>query len=180
MEETLRELPKKAKDKHNEHKKYFAKLKKKPPKNLDKIMVELHDAEFEKTDCLACANCCKTTSPIFTTKDINRIAKHFRIKEQRFIETYLSVDEDNFHVLKSAPCTFLADDNSCSIYDVRPKACAEYPHTDRRDFHKISEITLKNTAICPATFNIVEAMKKAVDVGKNPRGEKHRFNGGRH
>lgn len=177
MEETLRELPKKAKDKHKEHKKYLTKLKNKPPKNLDRMMVELHDAEFEKTDCMTCANCCKTTSPIFTPKDIHRIAKHFRIKEQRFIETYLQVDEDDFHVLKTAPCTFLADDNSCSIYDVRPKACAEYPYTNRRDFQRINEITLKNIAICPATYNIVEAMKKAVDMGKNPRGEKSKFNG---
>lgn len=177
MQDIINDLPEKAKDTYTENKKFFTKLKNKPPKNLDSVMVKLHDAEFEKTDCLDCANCCKTTSPIFTTKDINRIAKHFRIKEQRFIETYLVVDEDNFFVLKSAPCTFLADDNTCSIYDVRPKACQEYPHTDRRNFHKISEITLNNLSICPAAFNIVEAMKKTIDVGKNSKGKKFKFNG---
>ena len=178
MEQILKELPKKAKDKYNEHKKFFAKIKKKTPKHLDNIMSELHDAEFKKTDCLTCANCCKTTSPIFTEKDIHRISKHFRMKQQRFIETYLEVDEDNFHVLKTAPCSFLDEqDNSCSIYDVRPKACQEYPHTNRRNFHKISEITLVNTAICPATFNIVEAMQKAINVGVNPKGKKYKFNG---
>jgi Fe-S-cluster containining protein len=25
------------------------------------------------------------------------------------------------------------DDNKCSIYEVRPKACREYPHTDRKN-----------------------------------------------
>ena len=107
MEQILKKLPKKAKEKHNEHKKFFAKLKRKTPKHLDTIMSDLHDAEFKKTDCLTCGNCCKTTSPIFTEKDIFRISKHFRIKQQRFIETYLQVDEDNFYVLKTAPCSFL-------------------------------------------------------------------------
>ena len=32
--------------------------------------------EFKKTDCLDCGNCCKTTSPIFTDKDIERISKY--------------------------------------------------------------------------------------------------------
>ena len=44
----LSEINKLAKDKHNENKKYFDKLKKKPPKNLDYIMQELHDNEFKK------------------------------------------------------------------------------------------------------------------------------------
>jgi Fe-S-cluster containining protein len=122
-------------------------------------MEELHELEFEKTDCLQCANCCKTTSPIFTTKDIERISKSFRIKTRQFIVTYLNLDADSDYVLKSSPCTFLAADNTCNIYDVRPKACREYPHTNRKNFEKISDLTLKNVAICPATFNIVEALR---------------------
>lgn len=164
MEEILKDLPKKAKDKHKENKKFFAKLRKKPPKHLDLQMQELHEEEFKRTDCLTCANCCKTTGPLFTNKDIERIAKHFRQKPVQFIETYLRVDEDNDHVLKEVPCTFLGEDNYCSIYEVRPKACREYPHTDRKDFHKISNITLNNTAICPAAYNIVEEMKKRIKL----------------
>lgn len=159
MEEILKNLPHKAKEVHKENKKFFSKLKKKPPKHLDSLMQELHDAEFERTDCLECANCCKTTGPLFTDKDIARISKHFRIKEQQFIETYLRVDEDNDYVLQQLPCTFLGADNYCSIYEVRPKACREFPHTDRRKFQQISNLTLKNVAVCPAAFNIVEAMK---------------------
>ena len=160
MEEILKNLPHKAKEVHKENKKFFSKLKKKPPKHLDSLMQELHDAEFERTDCLECANCCKTTGPLFTDKDIARISKHFRIKEQQFIETYLRVDEDNDYVLQQLPCTFLGADNYCSIYEVRPKACREFPHTDRRKFQQISNLTLKNVAVCPAAFNIVEAMKR--------------------
>ena len=63
MERIINELPEKAKEKWVENKKYFAKLKKRPPKRLDNIVHEIHDLEFESTNCLDCANCCKTTSP---------------------------------------------------------------------------------------------------------------------
>ena len=160
MDEVLRQLPKKAKEKYSENKKFFAKLKKKSPKNLDYIMQELHEAEFKRTDCLTCANCCKTTGPLFTNADVERISKSFRMKPQKFIDTYLQIDEENDFVLQQVPCTFLGADNYCSIYDVRPKACREFPHTDRKKFQQISNLTLKNVEICPAAFNIVEEMKK--------------------
>jgi len=164
MEEILKALPQRAKDTHIESNKFFAKLRRKPPKNLDALMLELHEAEFERTDCLSCANCCKTTGPLFTPKDIQRIAKHFKLKQQQFIARYLRVDEENDHVLQGVPCTFLGTDNYCSIYDVRPKACREFPHTDRKKFQQISNLTLKNVAICPAAFNIVEEMKKRLNT----------------
>lgn len=159
MQDYINQLPKLAKDKHKENKTFFSKLKKKPPKQLDYIMQELHEDEFKRTDCLACANCCKTTGPLFTDKDVARIAKHFKMKPQAFIDQFLRVDEDRDYVLQSVPCTFLGADNYCSIYEVRPKACAEFPHTDRKKFQQISNLTLKNVAICPAAFNIVEKMK---------------------
>lgn len=159
MEELLKQLPALAKDKHNQSKKFFAKLKKKPPKNLDVLMQQWHEEEFKHTDCLKCANCCKTTGPLFTQKDIERLSKHFKIKPQQFIDTYLRFDEDQDYVLQSVPCVFLGADNYCTIYDVRPKACREFPHTNRKKFHQIAHLTLKNVAICPAAFQIVEKMK---------------------
>ena len=163
MKEVLKQLPRRAAEKEGENKKFFARLKKKLPKNLDYIMQELHEAEFQKTDCLQCANCCKTTGPLFTNADIERIAKHLRLKQQQFIDTYLRVDEDHDYVLQQLPCHFLGTDNYCSIYSVRPKACREFPHTNRKKFHQISNLTLKNVAVCPAAFNIVEAMKKRIN-----------------
>lgn len=162
MENILKQLPQKAKEKHGENKKFFTKLKKKPPKDLDYIMQGLHEAEFERTDCLQCANCCKTTGPLFTKADIERIAKYFRLKPVDFIAKYLRQDEEDDFVLQAVPCTFLGEDNYCSIYEVRPKACREFPHTNRKKFQQISNLTLKNVAICPAAFNIVEAMKELI------------------
>ena len=160
MKDIIRKLPEKAKQKQGENKKFLQKLRKKPPKDLDITMQLLHEEEFSRTDCLECANCCKTTGPLFTDSDIVRIAKFLREKPQQFIENYLRIDEEGDCVLKQVPCAFLGADNYCSIYEVRPKACREYPHTDRKKFYQINDLTLKNVAICPAAFNIVEAMKK--------------------
>ena len=165
MEAFLKELPGLSKEKYPETKKYFDKLKKRTPNNLDFVVQELHTGEFKRTDCLTCGNCCKTTSPIFTEKDIQRIAKYVKMKEHIFISTYLERDPDDFYVLKTSPCSFLdLNDNMCTIYDVRPKACNEYPHTNRRKFIQLTTLTMKNTEICPAVYNIVEALKKKLPL----------------
>ena len=139
-------------------KKVFRKMKQAKPNDLDQKFHKGHEAEFKKMDCLSCANCCKTTSPIFRDADIRRISKHLRIKEGKFISDYLKMDEDQDYVLKSSPCSFLDNDNSCSIYDVRPLACREYPHTDRKNMFQVLEITAENSLICPAVARIVLAI----------------------
>lgn len=128
-------------------------------------MQDLHDEEFRKTDCLTCANCCKTTGPLFTTADIERISRRLRMKAQQFEEMYLRKDEDGDMVLQRVPCTFLDAGNFCTIYDVRPKACREYPHTDRKKFHQITNLTAKNLEICPATYRIIEELKRRLVKG---------------
>ena len=165
MNPSLEELPKLAEEAKKESKKYFSNLKRRTPKNLDPVMQELHEAEFKKTDCLSCGNCCKTTSPIFTEKDVERISKYLKMKVVNFESQYLERDEDDFMVLKSAPCNFFdTTDNTCFIYDVRPKACSEYPHTNRKKFIQITDLTLANVEICPAAYNIVEELKKRVPL----------------
>lgn len=159
MEDKIKQLPQRAKDTARETKSFFQRLKKRPPKQLDRIVGEIHEEVFEKTDCLSCANCCKTTGPLFEKKDIERIAKFLRLKPAQFEAKYLRVDEDNDWVLQKLPCSFLANDNACTIYEVRPKACREFPHTDRSKIYQIAQHTQKNVAICPAAFEIVEKMK---------------------
>tara|TARA_B100001057_G_C22779764_1_gene923180 strand:+ start:684 stop:1163 length:480 start_codon:yes stop_codon:yes gene_type:complete len=145
--------------KTKENKNFFKKLKGVKPKVLDQKMHQLHEEVFACTDCLKCANCCITTGPLFTDKDIGRIAKYLRIKPSEFTEKYLRIDEDKDYVLQQVPCTFLAEDNRCSIYDVRPKACREFPHTDRIKQQQILSLTQKNVAVCPAVYEIIEKLK---------------------
>ena len=143
-----------------EHRKFLEQLKKRPPKNLDYVVLDTHAEVFQKIDCLACANCCKTTGPLFTEKDVERIAHHLKLKAADFEKRFLRVDEEGDKVLQSLPCHFLSSDNMCSIYEVRPKACREFPHTDRKKIFQINNLTLKNTAICPAAFEFVGALEK--------------------
>jgi Fe-S-cluster containining protein len=160
MSDSLEKLPQLAADKKSQNQRFFRKLKARPPRELDTLMQELHHEEFRKTDCLQCANCCKTTGPLFTGADIDRIAAHLKMRPGQFVERYLRVDEDGDTVLQQLPCPFLDAENYCLIYEVRPRACREYPHTDRKKFHQITGLTLQNTAICPAAFRIVEELKK--------------------
>ena len=139
-------------------KKVFRKWKQAKPKDLDQKFHKEHISEFKKMDCLTCANCCKTTSPIFRDADIRRIAKHLRIKESQLIQNYLKMDEESDYVLQKSPCTFLGSDNKCDIYEVRPLACREYPHTDRKNMFQILELTAENTLICPAVARIVKTI----------------------
>ena len=143
-----------------DNRRFFKRLKNIKSSFLDKAIQSLHDEVFENTDCLACANCCKTTSPMFTDRDIIKIAKHLRLKPSVFFDKYLRTDEDKDYVLKSLPCTFLLNDNSCSIYKVRPKACREFPHTNRRKQTQLLKFTEKNVEVCPAVYEIIEKLKE--------------------
>ena len=162
MQTQLDNLKARAANSRRENIQYFKKLKKQKPRQLDQVMQALHEEAFDKTDCMQCANCCKTTSPLFLQKDIERLATYLKISPGQFIRQYLHMDEDGDFVFNEAPCPFLAADNYCMVYDHRPNACREYPHTDRRKFHQVLDITLKNTAICPAVYDIVERLKTII------------------
>jgi uncharacterized protein len=150
-----------AKARHPENQRLVQRLKRTKPKDLDDQFHELHHQAFQEIDCLQCANCCKTTSPIFIPADIDRLAKTFRMKPSTFVDTYLKVDQDNDYVLKNSPCPFLAPDNTCIVYDDRPRACREYPHTNRKRMYQILDLTLKNTLVCPAVARIVNKLEQS-------------------
>lgn len=86
------------------------------------------------------------------------------MKISDFEAKFLRIDEDQDWVLKTTPCFFLdQNDNKCNIYDVRPKACREYPHTDRKKIYQINNLMLKNTEICPAAYVFVEKLRKHLE-----------------
>lgn len=140
--------------------KFIEKLKREKPSDLDDTMHAIHEEVFAETDCMTCANCCKTISPIFKQKDIERVAKAMRMSPGPFIEKYLFMDEDGDFVLNTAPCPFLDSQNYCIVYNDRPQACRGYPHTDRKRVHQVLDITMLNTMVCPAVLDIVERLKE--------------------
>ena len=139
-------------------KKLIRQLKQKKPKDLDDQTHAAHQEVFETTDCLSCGNCCKTTSPVFTLNDVDRISKRLKMKPSTFTETYLTMDLDDDLVLKTAPCSFLDADNVCLIYSDRPSACRTYPHTDRKRIYQLLDLTYENSFVCPAVQDIIKKL----------------------
>ena len=135
-------------------------LVKKKPKNLDKIVHQLHFEEFDKIDCLECARCCKSLGPMIFESDIERMAAALKIKTPAFKDKYIKMDDEGDNIFKESPCPFLCYDNLCMIYENRPKACREYPHTDRKRFYQVAIKSYYNFSVCPAVFSIVEKLKQ--------------------
>lgn len=139
---------------------FLEKLRKNKPRDLDKLVHELHSEAFEKINCLECANCCKALGPMLFESDIDRMASAIKIKSSEFKNKYIKLDEDGDYIFNISPCPFLCDDNYCIIYSNRPKACREYPHTDRKRFYQVTAKTYYNTFTCPAVYSIVNELKK--------------------
>jgi len=156
----LQKLQEEANNSSKENKRFLEKLKKKKPKDLDIVVADLHYEVFEYIDCLECANCCKSISPVIIDRDIDRIAKHLKISPSEMTKQHLELDKDDDYVFRETPCPFLMPDNYCMIYEVRPRACREYPHTNRKRFFQINTLTWKNTFICPAVFDVVDKLKE--------------------
>ena len=163
MKVNLAELKNNAKRQRKFHQKIISQLEKSKPAITDNLFAEAHAEAFDKIDCLQCANCCQTTSPIVTDRDISRIATHLRIKQGELVSRYLKIDEDGDYVMQQAPCPFLQPDNYCQIYEVRPRACSTFPHTDRKPMQPVLHLTLKNTPICPAVFYILEKIGRSIN-----------------
>jgi Fe-S-cluster containining protein len=128
-------------------------------KKINQKAEEIHDSVFSKVDCLQCANCCKSIPPILNETDINRISRHLRVKTATFKDQYVHRDEDGDLVVNQSPCPFLGSDNYCSIYEVRPKACREYPHTNNFEFRKNIKLHAINATYCPGVYHILEELK---------------------
>jgi len=138
---------------------FFKKNRKKVEVSDLKIQA-VHQRISDRTDCLACGNCCRSLGPRITDKDVERLSKVVRMKSVDFIQTYLKVDEDGDMVFKAMPCPFLGADNYCAVYESRPKACREYPHTDRKKFYQIYMLSVKNAETCPIVYEVLEEIKQ--------------------
>lgn len=157
MNGLLERLPIEAKKRTPEWRRFYTKNKKRLEK-MDGVVHELHHAISANTECLECANCCRTLGPRITDKDAERIAKALNSTPGRLFATHLRTDEDGDMVFRSMPCPFLDADNYCTIYEVRPKACREYPHTDRKRFFQIYALSMTNASTCPIVFEVLEQL----------------------
>lgn len=126
----------------------------------DQKVQNIHDQIFEEINCLECANCCKTTPALLTGPDIKRIAKFLKMPPKIFNRQYLLEDVNGEMSFRKVPCVFLEKDNWCSIYEVRPESCQDYPHTGSGSFRKRAGLHKENLKVCPAAFEIIKRLEK--------------------
>jgi Fe-S-cluster containining protein len=146
-------------------KRFISRLVKNPPRGFLSLLKETDKQVWKETDCLSCANCCKTMSPTYTKSDIRRISAHEGLTEKEFIKKWLRRDRSGDYLNKTEPCQFLdLKTNYCRIYPIRPKDCAGFPHHTKRSFADYDHIFKQNVEYCPATYRWVELMKEKAEA----------------
>lgn len=165
----LRTFKKKAQKNKRIFRRFLSKLEKNPPRAFKKSIAEIEKQVWVETDCLSCANCCKTMTPTFTKQDMKRISAHFGQTVGEFQEKWLKRERggERDWLNKSEPCQFLnLKDNKCSIYEIRPADCAGFPHLTKK-FSDFAHIHKQNVEYCPATYKLVEKMMERASLQVN-------------
>src|SRR6266545_1573551 len=160
MSVNLRSFKQRVRHRKSAFRKFLTKLEKKPPKKLDQLTIAVEKEVWREIDCLTCANCCKTMTPTYTPKDIKRISAYLNMTPQEFKNKWLYYDKkDGDWMNVSRPCQFLdLKTNMCTIYEVRPKDCAGFPHFTRKKMVDYMHVHKQNIEYCPATFKMVQKM----------------------
>ena len=127
---------------------------------LDAIVEEITDDVWSKIDCTTCGNCCKTLQIVVDKDDIKRLAPKLGLTPAKFEAEYVTANEFRDMCFKSSPCRFLGDDNRCTVYEHRPKACRDFPYLRDRNFRSRSMMMIEKTAICPIVFNVFQRIKR--------------------
>jgi Fe-S-cluster containining protein len=161
--EELRNLKLKAESKEDVYKTLKKKIKESKFYDVNTMMYSAHDEAFQQTDCLNCANCCKSIPPMLENEDVRRIAKHMKMPVTDFRKKFMTRDSDGDPVFQKTPCHFLGKDNKCSIYDIRPKACAEYPFTNYPNTKSVFGMIVNNAGLCPAVSRVLDTMEKNLE-----------------
>ena len=133
-------------------------LKEQDADEVDSLVNQLHKELFEGFDCVACSNCCKEIVPEIEDDEIAPISKRLGIDEIDFRNKYLVKSEDGYEINKK-PCPFLTE-KGCSIYEIRPKNCREYPYTDKDEITCRLINLICNCEVCPIVFEIFERLKE--------------------
>jgi Fe-S-cluster containining protein len=157
---TLRAFKKRMPQHKARLRRFLSKIEKKAPKDLDRNTARLDTETWKEINCLECANCCKVMTPTYTSKDLKRISKHFKMSVAEFKKKWLYKDKSGDWMNTTTPCQFLQKDNKCSIYAIRPADCSGFPHITKKKVIDYIHIQKQNIEFCPATFKVVEKMEE--------------------
>jgi len=161
----LRSFKQKARNRKTKMRRFLSRLEKQTPVRFDQKINLLEKEVWQETDCLTCANCCKTMTPTFNNKDIKRISAHFKMTPETFKDKWLRREKggDRDWMNKTEPCQFLdLKTNMCNIYEIRPDDCRGFPHLSKK-FKDFVHVHKQNVEYCPATFKLVEKMMERMN-----------------
>ncbi len=117
----------------------------------------------EQIDCTQCANCCKVATVAPTERDIEKMARFLRISPEQFLRDYTTRDEQGELSLRrnERGCVFL-DGNDCTIYEVRPRICVDFPHLVKGEGPISTRMWyfVDRATYCPIVYNSLEAFKE--------------------
>jgi Fe-S-cluster containining protein len=159
----LQTFKKETKLNHNKLKRYLSKLAKTTPSpQFQKIVNQTNKQTWQQTNCLQCGNCCKTMTPTFTKQDIIRIAAHLKKDPLDIVFKHLKTDPTNNDMVnQTQPCQWLSPKtNICTIYEVRPTDCQQFPHHTKKPFQHYTHIYTQNIQYCPATYRFVQNLQQ--------------------
>jgi Fe-S-cluster containining protein len=161
----LRSFRQKARKNKRRLRAFLTRLGKKNPRKLDDLAIRVDKEVWHETDCMSCANCCKTMSPTYSREDIVRISSYLDMPEKEFKKKWLFKDDKGDWLNKSQPCQFLdLKTNMCGIYEVRPGDCAGFPHFTKKKMVHYMHVHKQNLELCPATYRMVEKMKHLLEL----------------
>lgn len=145
---------------------FLFRMERNAPRNLHLVTLEASELAWAKTDCMDCANCCKTMSPTYSQRDISRISKYLGMTSKAFTDKWLYKDQEGDWINKKQPCQFLDQKtNLCGIYDVRPRDCAGFPYHSTKKIKDYGHMYRQNVEFCPATNRLVEIMQAGIRDG---------------
>jgi uncharacterized protein len=133
-----------------------------PPEEMDSLVRGLTDKVWQKTDCTACANCCREVAPTLSQEDVERLAGHLGMSGPELVSTYLKPTEsgeDTPWIMGERPCSFLKD-NRCTVYEYRPANCRDYPYLHKPDFTQRTLSVIGRLSECPIVFEVWEELKR--------------------
>jgi Fe-S-cluster containining protein len=129
----------------------------------DRRLRRLGEQIEAQIDCKQCANCCRVAEAGVKDRDIIKLSKFLGVTPEEFRRDFTQRGEFQELILKrsEAGCVFLKN-NLCSVYEARPRSCANFPNLVRGEGSIASRMWqfVDRASYCPIVYNWLEAVKQ--------------------
>lgn len=117
----------------------------------------------QQIDCTQCANCCREMDVEVSAAEVTAIAAHLGMRVEDALRLYTTFDphaQERTLAKKDGACVFL-DGKLCIVYEARPRACREFPHTHPPGVSLGSRMSsvCRHASVCPILYNALEEYK---------------------